>query len=452
MTERQRLLDEVSQQLGPRRLVFFGTRAEDAEALSNLPQYDAAFSLIGAVTRRPSVESLSLEELTGRRVDLDAYEVDDHLRSDGVGALRDAMLRALARPSALFTYRPTTLSSAVGFARRDRCLSLEMFKGLQSAFEHKPWLESEVVQAGIPAIPWRYVPDRERHVASSMLGDGPIMLRRSRTSGGTGLFQVMEESELEGSWPEEDEAFVSVAPFIEGGVPLNIGAVAWDDGVTVHRASVQLIGIEGLTTRPFGFCGNDFSAVETLDPDVLPEVEVSTLRIGDLLRRLGYRGAFGVDFLITEGGPLFTEVNPRFQGSTHASCRLSVSRDEPCILLDHLAAHLGLPCPTRPPLVALHRDVQLSHLVVHNTGSRARFDVDAAVDPFRRAATFAAADVLVPAGTEVDHGGTVARVTMNEQVTSNGFELWSGCRSIVEQVSAPLPSATAGETHSAERG
>ena len=72
------------------------------------------------------------------------------------------------------------------------------------------------------------------------------MLRRSRTTGGVGLVRVNDPEDLQRLWPTEDEAFVSVARYIEGGLPLNVGGVVWPDGVTVHRASVQLIGVPSL--------------------------------------------------------------------------------------------------------------------------------------------------------------------------------------------------------------
>src|SRR5690242_17932374 len=111
--DRSALIAKIAERLGERRLVWFGTRCEDAEAAGDIPQFDAAFGLIGPLRRRASVESLALEQLTGVRMDLDTFDLDDHLRDEAVTEVRETMLRYLSRPAALFTYRPTMFLSAI---------------------------------------------------------------------------------------------------------------------------------------------------------------------------------------------------------------------------------------------------------------------------------------------------------------------------------------------------
>lgn len=430
---RSRVIRDVSRALAKRQLVWFGTRGEDAESLSDIPQFSGSYSLISTLNSRPSVKSASLEDLTGIRPDLDTYELDDHLRSKEVSTLRDLILQALSRPSALITYRPTVFLSAIGFSRQDRCQYLGMFKGLQNAFEHKPWLESAVAELGIPCIQWRYIPDRELLDSRQLFRPGPIMLRRSRTTGGVGLFRVDDPDDLESLWPQEDEAFVSVSPFIADGIPLNVGGVVWRDDVTVHRASIQLIGIEECTTRPFGYCGNDFVRAAELEPEILDRVEWSTRMLGAWLRSSGYLGAFGADFLIKDGVPLFTEVNPRFQGSTHLSCQLSVEREESCLLTEHLAAFLNLEPPKQRPLrEQMDEGVELSHLVIHNTSSAALgIDPASLVRAFRAIEGFQRADVLTRKRLVTEQNGTIARLAMKGSITLGGFDLLEPYRSLV---------------------
>lgn len=430
---RAALVGAISKALGRQQLVWFGTRGEDPESMSDIPQFAGSFSLISTMRSRPSVGSLSLEEISKHRPDLDTFDLDDHLRTEPVAELRDVILKVLSRPSALVTYRPTLFSSAIAFSRKDRCRDLGLFKGLQNAFEHKPWLESSIAALGLPAIRWQYIPDRELLDSRALFDHGSVMLRRSRTTGGVGLVRVESPRDLERLWPEEDEAFVSVARYISGGIPLNVGAVVFADGVTVHRASVQLIGIPGLTGRPFGYCGNDFVRAAALEPDILDRVEHAARSIGNWLRGTGYLGAFGVDFLLVEGVPLFTEVNPRLQGSTHLSCQLSVEREESCIIAEHIAAFLGLPAPARPPLrEQMAAGVDLSQVVLHNVsdGGR-RIDALNAITPLRGTAGFNRADVLTDPEVLTEEGGTIARVSIRSAVTDTGFELIAPWRDAV---------------------
>ncbi|MDQ1710821.1 MAG: hypothetical protein QOE45_271 [Frankiaceae bacterium] len=431
---RAELRRTISERLAGRQLVWFGTRGDDVEPAAELPELSASFSVIASYGGRPSVRSLALEDISATRVDLDAHDIDEEPRDGPAGELRRAILRTLARPSVVFTYRPSRFLSAICFARQDRCEYLGLFKDHQTAFEHKPWVETEIGRLGVPHIPWTYVADEEQLETLPFLRSGPVMLRRSRTSGGTGLVRVDDEDQVRELWPEQDEAYVSVAPFIDGGVPVNVGAVAWHDGITVHPASVQLIGIPGCSTRPFGYCGNDFGAVAELSDDVLDGIEETTVVVGRWLRRHGYLGAYGVDCLVAGGVPLFTEVNPRFQGSTHASCQLSVEAEESCLVLEHIAALMGMDAPRARPLREQARDAgELSHLVVHWTGA-----APGSVDP----APLAERAVREPHACRIDvltrpelctlPGATVARITIRDRLTTTGFDLTPTWRGLVD--------------------
>ena len=422
---RTRLLRDLSSVLGATRLVWFGTRGEDVESVTELPQFAASYSITGAYGRRGSVEALALEDLTGIRVDLDAFELDDELATESVHELRRTLLRFLARPTTLFTYRPSTFISAICFARRDQCNYLGMFKDHQAAFEHKPWVESEVAQLGLPGIKWTYVADEEQLSTLRYLDKGPVILRRSRSSGGTGVSLLDSPDHLRAAWPHQPEEYVSVAPFIEGGLPLNIGGVVWHDGVTIHPASVQLIGVPELTSRMFGYCGNDFGALDILSESELARVESSTMELGRWLRRYGYRGAFGVDFLHKDGQPLFLEINPRFQGSTHLSCQISVENDESCILLEHIAATAGLDAPESRSLCDYRAmDTKLAHFVVHSQSDhRESIDPSQLVEGVMGSPGAARCDVRVHPGLLTDPGGVIARITTRGEVTADGFEL-----------------------------
>lgn len=422
---RQAQVLRISHSLGSRELVWFGTRGDDADAVTDLPQLTHAFSVIGRYRLRSTVTGLALEDIDGQRVDLDSYDIDHHLAEDHVRELRRHLLRALSGPSAVFTYRPSAFLSAICFARVGRTRYLGLFKDFQSAFEHKPWVESAVADLGIPRVSWEYVADEDQLEAVRLFDQGPVVLRPSRTSGGVGIIRVDSDRDLAASWLRETESFVSIAPFIEDAVPVNVGAVVWDDGVTVHHPSFQLIGIPEFTSRPFGYCGNDFGAMKDLPRATVDAIERSTRAVGTWLGGRGFRGAFGIDFLVKDDVPLFLEVNPRFQGSTHASCRISRQEDQPCVMLDHLAAMLGLECPERPPLTDLVRGVpDLSHVVVHHQdASAAGIDAVDLVEPILALPSYRHADVLADMGHTVSPGATVARLTLAQRVTSTGFDL-----------------------------
>lgn len=426
MVARGPLLTEVERRLGDRRLVWAGIRGDDIEPLSDLPQLYASFSIAGNYSNRGNVHSVAYEDMTGVRVDPEIWDIDEQLREPATKEFRHGLLRALASDSALLPYRPSPFLSAVHFARLDGCLNLGLFGAQQSAFEHKPWVESAVRAMDLPRIQWTYIADEEQLKARDVSRHGSVVLRRSRTSGGQGFVHVDSPNALAAAWPAVDEAFVSVAPFIDGGLPINVGATVWQDGtVTVHHPSVQLIGVESCVTREFGYCGNDFGRARDLGDEVINEIEASTVAIGQWLHRNGYLGTFGVDFLEHDGMPLFTEVNPRFQGSTHASCRLSIEAGEACLMLEHVAAWLGMPSPEARPLRELVAGTpDFANVVVHWTGPTSQHtEAFELTDRLRQVDDSVRSDVITPDGIANDPGSAVARFTVRNRVTETGFDL-----------------------------
>lgn len=433
MTDRADLVRAIGDALGPRRLVWAGARADDAEPLCDLPNFDASYSTVGASRPLLQGRGISYEELAGRRPDLLTWDMQRHVGSDAGAAFRQALLGALGAPSALVPHRATPFVSSVAFARRDSCILLGLLGPHQTMFEHKPWVETALADLPLDRIEWAYVADEDGHRARALLRGGPAMLRPSRGSGGVGLVRVDDPGQLASAWPHGDERFVSVARFVDGALPVNVGAVCWCDGVTVHAPSVQLIGVPSCLDRPFGYCGNDFVAARAIDADIVDRIERAVVRIGSRLRRYGYLGTFGVDFLVHEGRALFVELNARFQGSSRASAQISRALGTSCIHLEHVAATLGLPAPRSMPLRRVVAEAPpLAQFFVHHTGEAGRVDAASLVRALRDLLPDADADIVVDAATLVEPAGVVARIATDRSITSTGFDLDPALGSIVD--------------------
>ena len=78
------------------------------------------------------------------------------------------------------------------------------------------------------------------------------------------------------------------------------------------------------------FTGSLFPSV--LPPDLLDKLKGLTATVGRALGRTGYRGIFGCDYIVDDGGdPFFVEVNARKQGTTmEMCCHLENSLPEGC--------------------------------------------------------------------------------------------------------------------------
>nr|AGC71415.1 protein of unknown function DUF201 [uncultured bacterium A1Q1_fos_1000] len=420
MTSRDALLKRIDESLGERCLVWFGIRGSDAGSLLQLRQFRDAFSITDALPAAKMRTSVALEDLTGRRVDLDSYDID---YDDGphVQRLRLQILTLLRQQAAVAAYRPSHFLSAIGFASFPAADMLGLFKDRQTAFEHKPWVETELQRRGIRTVEWSYVAAEHRHVIRERLSAGPLVLRPNRTSGGAGVLLLNSEDQLDQLPTDDSDHFVGVSDFMGNAIPLNVGAVVWASGqITLHPASIQLIGLPSCTSRRFGYCGNDFAAFELLDPSVVTEVEALTLRIGTWLANLGYLGAFGVDYLLNEDTLLFAEINARLQGSTAVSAAMAARAGHSDIVLEHVAAGLGLEPVMSMTLQDWASELPpTSQVIVHNARHQpARVEgTPSTIAKDWRIELTPSRDLFI------EPGAVIARIVAPRQVTRTGFEL-----------------------------
>lgn len=369
MNRRQRVA-QIRHTLGPRKLVWFGTRGADGAALLILSEFTEGFSIIAPLGRSELEVEICLESVKGRRVDLESYNLgQDH--SQEAKELRRCLSASLTEPAVVVAYRSTGFFTSIYFPRSDVVEYLGLFHERQAAFEHKPWAESQLRKAAVRVVPWRYFGEEDREHLVEMLGARPLVLRASRSDSGSGLKLIRTAEELLRYEISPSDGFVAAAPLMEPNIPLNVGACVFRDGsVSLHTPSVQLIGLHGYTNRRFGYCGNDFSRIRDLDTEILNQLEDIGLKVGKWLASMGYVGAFGIDAIVYDGLVYLTEINPRFQGSSALSAEIDAEMDRPDVFLEHMAAFLGLQPPASVPLNVLATEQRrVAQVVCHNCES-----------------------------------------------------------------------------------
>lgn len=364
---RRRRLQEVQRRIGARKLIWYGTRGTDSHVLLQLPQFTEVFSLIAPLDSVSIGLEVCLEVLKQRRVDLDAYRIANDFSREA-SEFQARLFESLRVPAVVVTYRSDPLFTSLYYPSADFVEYLGLFHGRQAPFEHKVWVETELQKWGIPIVPRRYLRDGDVEILREMLEHGPVVVRATYSDGGEGLALIREPDEIEKRMPAHTDRFFSVSDYLVPNIPLNVNAVVFEDGtLSLHSPSIQLIGIRGFTNRTFGYCGNDFARVKDLGREILDALEDLTLKVGKWLAHMGYLGAFGIDALFYEGQVYLTEINPRFQGSSHIASLLDVEMDRSDMFLEHIAAFLGL---SPPPPVHL-REIAVnqrgvSQVICHN--------------------------------------------------------------------------------------
>lgn len=155
----------------------------------------------------------------------------------------------------------------------------------------KAWLANWLEKKGFPFIPTIGIDDIKKF---------PVIVKPKKGAGGYGckLF------DREGDIILNDELIIQ--PWIRGR-PASASVISdGQDSITI-ALNEQLIGTEWTGSKDFLYSGN----LTPLDPDC---PEISSMA-EDIISELGLIGSNGIDFILTERGPIVVEVNPRFQGS-----------------------------------------------------------------------------------------------------------------------------------------
>lgn len=144
--------------------------------------------------------------------------------------------------------------------------------------------------------------------------DGPLVVQRrvnNLTGKGTRLVTTVEElGTALRDWAGET---VRIAEYAEG-ISVTVSGCATPWGTVVSALSHQLVGLPSFTSYWGAHCGNQLIADDDLPAGATARCGTVCAAVGDRLSELGYRGAFGLDLVVTPAGTVLPiEVNPRFQ-------------------------------------------------------------------------------------------------------------------------------------------
>jgi uncharacterized protein len=177
---------------------------------------------------------------------------------------------------------------------------------------NKKYLSKRLEALGI-SHPNCYSPDEIEAI------EYPVIVKP--VSGGGGIFNRIARNKQELMSVLEDffrldqnrlgkdfvEELVVIQDFLEG-TPSSVSLLSTKNEALSVAVNEQLIGIPWLSRLPFAYCGNitPFKNKQADEMETLAEEIVLDFKL---------LGSNGVDFLVTENGPIVLEINPRFQGS-----------------------------------------------------------------------------------------------------------------------------------------
>jgi len=169
----------------------------------------------------------------------------------------------------------------------------------------KAWLAKKLKILNLPH-PFT-VPLDSLKTPEDWTGGYPAIIKPRVGAGGMENRLVIDLKDLEMAMNVLDSGQYLLQEYIKGTVT-SVSIISTGKQAVAIAVNEQLAGIDTLTGMPFAYCGNITPYISEYN-DWMRETSMN------LAKELALVGSNGVDFIITDKGPVVLEVNPRFQGS-----------------------------------------------------------------------------------------------------------------------------------------
>ncbi len=250
---------------------------------------------------------------------------------------------------------------------------------IKTRFDDKVSFRRQAIEAGLGVPPGEVV-------ALGSLGAkeleefGPVMIISERIGSSGNQTHLIDSTEALSQKRNELidklglDALVIVTAFLDGPA-LGAAGVICNGKPWMSHPSVMFTGIPGCSMHRFDYAGSDYAAYRQVSRESRRKIEEATLKIGDWIAEAGYRGIYGVDFIVHRDEPYAIELNPRVLGTTQLMTELEeIHSNAPTTTYWHLAEFLD-----RSDDIDAHRDLladlgqpDLSgfQLLIRNTSSQ----------------------------------------------------------------------------------
>lgn len=323
---------------------WMGQRGHDAEGINRRFPLDFIISCnygreMPLFFREKDI--FSIEKMNGRRNDWSNEDLSASLKGPLGREIREKWISS-SKPASLLCYRSIKRleSPASGvriFAAPER---------LKRRFDNKILLYRNMDKLGLPRIDSIIDAPGKRSFGELRKEFGmPFVVQFPYGSSGSSTHIIRAEKEyntIRKKYPSEPAV---LRRFING-FSLNVNAVVsgppGKTRVLCCYPSVQITGLSECSNSRSAYCGNDYTSSALLDEDIMSEMKSQVGIAGRWMASAGYRGVFGMDFVVKGNSVYTVEINPRFQNSTSLHNTLSGMKGagERAVFFLHIAEFL----------------------------------------------------------------------------------------------------------------
>ena len=214
----------------------------------------------------------------------------------------------------------------------------------------------------------------------------PFIIQHPTKGGGKGTFLINNQEDFQNTIEklnrttddkdhEEKKIIppteVIVTKFIQGNSPSLTGCVT-KHGILSTSLQHQVLDMPELYNpeKGFGlFCGHDWTS-SNFNEEISRQAYKYTKKIGNYFKKLGYKGIFGLDFVLSEKTKKLyvIECNPRMLGSYPTLNMAQMLNNEPPILAFHILELLGVDYQIDVEEInkLMHQNKKGAQMILHN--------------------------------------------------------------------------------------
>ncbi len=178
-------------------------------------------------------------------------------------------------------------------------------KGLKLLNPHA--LLAEKIENKVSQVEWlgelaqKYLPQYKIKTGKELIWkDLPYVFQWAHGHSGESTFLIRSEKDAEKIRQTFPERLGRVTVYVNG-PSFTVNAVVTPDKTLMGNISYQITGIAPFTDKEFSTIGNDWSITHNLlSEKELTYIEAMVGEIGDTMRKEGWRGLFGIDFMRDE--------------------------------------------------------------------------------------------------------------------------------------------------------
>ena len=249
------------------------------------------------------------------------------------------------KPQYIIPYRSTEFLGQLAEQAEGRLHILANPVEIKTRFDDKVLFRRRAVEAGIGVPPGEVVALGDLG-AKELEEFGPVMIISERIGSSGNQTHLIDSAPALSQKRDElieklgPDALVIVTAFLTGPA-LGAAGVICNGKPRMSHPSVMFTGIPGCSMHRFDYAGSDYAAYRQVSRESRRKIEEATLKFGDWIAEAGYRGIYGVDFIVHRNEPYAIELNPRVLGTTQLMTELEeIHCNAPTTTYWHLAEFL----------------------------------------------------------------------------------------------------------------